>query len=132
MKMFDQYPDVEREVRDAFRWPMRLCLAVGAVCLLVAACLALQGCAGKTYTATEYRQDGTIVSQVEFSTSTFVYGPTLQDVSATDGNRTVRIGSEQTDAAKAMSLSETIFKTLVPLLTANPAGAAAAAGMVAP
>jgi hypothetical protein len=114
---------------------MLKCLAVvsGALLvLLVVSTLLLQGCAGKTYQAAEYRSDGTMASSVEFSTTTFVYGPTLQDVQATDGNRTVTIGSEQTDAARAMALTETVFKALVPFLTANPAGAAAAAGMVAP
>jgi len=104
----------------------------GLFLLVVLSLALLPACASKGYKATEYRTDGTIASTVEFSTSTVVYGPTLQDVVATDGNRTVSIGSEQTDTAKALSLSETLLKAVLPLLTANPGGVAAAAGMVAP
>lgn len=100
------------------------------VALIVA--MLLPSCASKGYKATEYRQDGTVASTVEFSTSTLVYGPTLQNVTATDGNRTVSIGSEQTDTARALSLSETMFKAVLPILMSNPAAAAGAAGMVAP
>ena len=91
----------------------------------------LSSCASKGYKATEYRQDGTVASTVEFSTSTVVYGPTLQNVTATDGNRTVSIGSEQTDTARALALSETLLKAVLPFLATNPAGAAVAAGAVA-
>lgn len=99
---------------------------------LVLLAVLMSACASKGYKATEYRQDGTVASTVEFSTSTLVYGPTLQNVVATDGNRTVSIGSEQTDTARALALSETLLKAVLPLLTANPAGAAAAAGVVVP
>lgn len=99
---------------------------------LVLLAVLMSSCASKGYKATEYRQDGTVASTVEFSTSTLVYGPTLQNVVATDGNRTVSIGSEQTDTARALALSETLLKAVLPLLTANPAGAAAAAGVVVP
>jgi len=57
MKMIDQYPDVEQEIRAALKWPMRLCLAIGLVCLLGAACLALQGCSTRTLTI---HPDGTV------------------------------------------------------------------------
>lgn len=97
---------------------------------LVLLAVLMSACASKGYKATEYRQDGTVASTVEFSTRTLVYGPTLQNVVATDGNRTVSIGSEQTDTARALALSETLLKAVLPLLTASPAGAAAAAGMV--
>lgn len=70
----------------------------------------LFACAGKEYTATQFRTDGSVESQVQFSTTTFIYGPTLQDVTATDGNRTISIGSEKSDAAKAIGLAETVFK----------------------
>lgn len=99
---------------------------------LVLLAVLMSACASKGYKATEYRQDGTVASTVEFSTSTLVYGPTLQNVVATDGNRTVSIGSEQTDTARALALSEALLKAVLPLLTANPAGAAAAAGVVVP
>lgn len=99
---------------------------------LVLLAVLMSACASKGYKATEYRHDGTVASTVEFSTSTLVYGPTLQNVVATDGNRTVSIGSEQTDTARALALSETLLKAVLPLLTANPAGAAAAAGVVVP
>jgi hypothetical protein len=89
----------------------------------------LPACASKGYKATEYRPDGTIASTVEFSTSTVVYGPTLQDVVATDGNRTVSIGSEKTDVSRALDFSESMFKAFLPLMGVSPSGAAAA-GMV--
>ena len=100
----------------------------GLLLLAVLSLALLPACASKGYKATEYRPDGTIASTVEFSTSTVVYGPTLQDVVATDGNRTVSIGSEQTDTARAIMFSETLLKAVLPLLTASPAGATA--GMV--
>lgn len=36
MKTPNQYPDVEREIKAAFKWPTRICIGVCIVLLVVA------------------------------------------------------------------------------------------------
>lgn len=115
MKLIDQYPDVEKDVRDAFRWPMRLCWAVGIVCLLVAACMALQGCSTKTYTSPE---------GAKITSTTFIYGPELTGLRAVDGNRTLEIEGQKTDIQQAL--------TIIDKLTAPAKLGAAVMGVPAP
>lgn len=47
MKILDQYPDVSREIRDAFRWPTRICI-IALVALILIATWVTQGCSTRT------------------------------------------------------------------------------------
>lgn len=60
MKTPNQYPDVEREIKAAFKWPTRIVLIATAVLILIATWVT-QGCSTRTLLV---MPDGTINATV--------------------------------------------------------------------